>query len=657
MQRKYRLAHYHQLPLAFKLSLPFIVVFTVLWVIGSVLVGQYFANKLEKQQQQAAAELATLLQREVRLKQQGLQQSARLVANNQKIINALVQENSIGLRQEILPIRAILDADQMTVINTKRQALLDSHSHNLKLGQIDDRVVRELLVKGVDLATIVSSKNSGPPVLLGTAPLKDTQAIVGGLILGEVLSDTLLMQITESIGGQVLVLSDQGVVASTFPTDLAREVITELKQHNTLNITIADEPFTVQSIQLNGLKQQSFDLIFLISRQSLVQAKSTLWLVTLGIGLFGSVLIIGLGIWLAKRVTQPIQQVTDIAQQVVNEQDFSLRATVASQDEAGKLAQALNQLIRWSGQYTESLELTTQTLETRVEERTKEVSEALQNLKATQSQLIQTEKMSSLGEMVAGIAHEINNPLSFIQGNLNPLKQYFEDLSDLIAIYQVEYPEPTDAVLDKQEEIELEFLTDDLNKLLQSMEVGTKRVRDIVVSLRNYSRLDEAVIKDSNIQEGLDNTLLILNHRLRHNIEVIKKYYPLPLIRFSPAQINQVFTNIIVNAIDAMENDTIDAKRLVITTSVTKTGDARISIQDNGPGMTSEVQAKIFDPFFTTKPVGKGTGLGLGICFKIIEQHQGSLDVLSEVGQGTEFIIQLPQNADLLKDAAAQLSS
>lgn len=278
------------------------------------------------------------------------------------------------------------------------------------------------------------------------------------------------------------------------------------------------------------------------------------------------------------------------------------------------------------------------------------------DLKETQAQLIQSEKMSGLGQMVAGIAHEINNPISFIQGNIRPLNDYFGDLVDLIETYQAEYPNPTDTILDKQEDIEVEFLLEDSAKILDSMKMGTNRVRDIVVSLRNFSRLDESAIKDVDLCEGLDSTLLILNHRLKEGVTVTKAYDLLPLVRCSPAQINQVFTNIIANALDAMLESDAQPKALNIATRVLDEEYVQICIRDSGPGMPPEVKAKIFDPFFTTKAVGKGTGIGLGICFKIIQQHQGRIEVNSELGKGTEFVITLPKSADTKKSADTEVT-
>ena len=349
-----------------------------------------------------------------------------------------------------------------------------------------------------------------------------------------------------------------------------------------------------------------------------------------------------LAIYTSKNIARPLQQVTKIAQQVAKEGDFNLQANVNTQDEVGILATSLNQLISWAGEYTEELELTRHTLEQRVEERTQKLQETLRNLQQTQSQLIQTEKMSSLGQMVAGIAHEINNPVNFIHGNLIHVHSYTQDLLDLLKLYQEKYPDIAPEIAALTEDIELDFLQKDLFKLLDSMQMGTYRIKDIVLSLRNFSRLDEAEMKEANLHEGIDNTLLILNHRLQEGIKILKNYGDLPLVSCYPAQLNQVFMNIFSNAIDALIEGDTELKNIVVTTTKTDDNLVQVRIKDNGTGIPEEIQNKLFDPFFTTKPIGKGTGLGLSIAFQIVEKHQGKITVISELKKGTEFIISLP---------------
>jgi len=327
------------------------------------------------------------------------------------------------------------------------------------------------------------------------------------------------------------------------------------------------------------------------------------------------------------------------------------------------------------------------------QDQAKRLSTALQELKTAQTQLIQNEKMSSLGQMVAGIAHEINNPTTFIHGNLTYARRYTQELLSLIQHYRDSYPVPTEAVANFSRDIDVDFLCDDLPKTLQSMQLGAERIRQIVASLRNFSRLDQAEMKPVNIHEGIENTLLILQHRFKANsnfpgIEVEKHYGDLPLVVCYAGQLNQVFMNVISNAIDALEDrygrsrnlraqalrsaqveeaslvagsgnnskvwitDNLEDRpiatsivmpRLTITTELMSGEQVRILIADNGNGMSDEVRSKLFDPFFTTKPVGQGTGLGLSISYQIVvEKHRGTLDCRPAEGGGTEFLIEIP---------------
>ena len=292
--------------------------------------------------------------------------------------------------------------------------------------------------------------------------------------------------------------------------------------------------------------------------------------------------------------------------------------------------------------------------EKRLEEQTKELRLALKTLQQTQAQLIQTEKMSSLGQLVAGVAHEINNPVNFIYGNLTYAGEYSQKLVNLIKLYQSHLTNPDSEIQNLIEEIDLEYLIEDLPNLLSSMKIGAERIREIVLTLRNFSRHDEAKMKPVKIHQGIDSSVLILQHRLKGThqyptIQLNKEYGDLPRVQCYAGELNQVFLNIISNAIDALQTptfDTPDSCRLptiTISTQLITSNWVRISIKDNGPGMTPEVKARVFDPFFTTKPVGKGTGLGLSISYQIVvEKHRGVLRCISEPGQGTEFQIEIP---------------
>ncbi len=317
-------------------------------------------------------------------------------------------------------------------------------------------------------------------------------------------------------------------------------------------------------------------------------------------------------------------------------------------------------------------------------QKAQELEQTLHTLQETQAQLVQSEKMSSLGQLVAGIAHEINNPINFIYGNISYAQKYWQVLQHLLHLYRHHYPDPVPSIQVQLQNVDLDFLSEDFAKLLDSMKVGSERIRQTVLSLRNFSRLDEAEMKPVDIHEGIENTLLILQNQLKEQsyrpaITLIKAYGELPSVDCYAGQLNQVFMNLLVNAIHALnervkpQNNDEPGKDLArseseqpdpelssrllaignadsdvwqptiwISTEVVAVNGVTIRIVDNGIGMTAEIRRRLFDPFFTTKPIGKGTGLGLSISYKIIEQHHGQIYCVSVLQQGTEFVLQIP---------------
>jgi len=290
-------------------------------------------------------------------------------------------------------------------------------------------------------------------------------------------------------------------------------------------------------------------------------------------------------------------------------------------------------------------------LEVKVKERTEELELALTNLKEAQSQLVDSEKMAGLGQLTAGIAHEINNPINFVTSNIKPLELDILDLDAVIAMYEnldplSDLPPQIAKIESFKKQIDIVFVREEIKSLLSGIGEGARRTAEIIRSLKNFSRLDENDTKPVDLNEGIASTLVLVKNTFPDHLQVIKEFSELPLVECLPGKINQVFMNLITNAVQAIKSKEPKDEQGVLTIKTWQDGDnAKVSIKDSGTGMPDEVKAKIFEPFFTTKDVGEGTGLGLSIVFRIIENHNGNIDVITKLNQGTEFIITLPINS------------
>ncbi|BBD58601.1 periplasmic sensor signal transduction histidine kinase [Nostoc sp. HK-01] len=660
MRRKFRL----RFNLSQKIVFSSLAIFLSIFILCLSIIGHWFTDSLEQNIRQEVASFAERVYQDFQHEQEDLETQVNLIAGRETITLAIEQKDKQKLLQDLLPIRTTLNLDWIKVVNTNGNTLLDTRKSSLVTSKLLDKSITNIAKSGGSFIDFIDVEDSLQILQVVIHPIKSSIKIVGGIIMGNLVDESFLKQIAVGSSKDIVTTKKDTIIASTLSDIKETKWQPPSPNSSTIKTSIQQQAYFAKSIVFKGASQSLITTILYPILQ-LEKTQSSLWLRLYLLFLLGGTIVTFIGYLIGNKITRPLQAVTQIAKKVTKDANFDLQAPVTTEDEVGVLAISLNQLIQQVKQLlTEQyqakakLEAYNQNLEQKIKERTKEVEQknldlknTLNELKQTQSQLIQTEKMSSLGQLVAGVAHEINNPVTFIYGNVEYAENYVKDILQLIQLYQKYYPNPDSNIQDVMKEVEIEYIIQDLPKILTSMKVGAERIHQIVLSLRIFSRLDEAEFKTANVHDGIDSTLLILKHRLkaqthRPEIQVIKEYCEMPHIKCFAGQLNQVFMNILANAIDALDEaweKKLCQQPIIRISSECENENICIHIADNGTGIPQKVQSRLFDPFFTTKPIGKGTGLGLSISYQIVtEKHRGSLQCISLPDRGTEFVITIP---------------
>jgi two-component system, NtrC family, sensor kinase len=624
-------ASYRKLPVAFKLLLPILSVFLSIWTVGTFI---FLQAQLEKDLKEKVDGFSSLMLQELKQEKEQLHSQARWIGDKKDITQALEGKDELLLIKTLLPFQSSLKLDYIKVISKDGTVLAELRKESLREVKLEDEKVTRAAKIGIEESDIINSQGISPTLIVAYTSIKSDTGIIGSIITGTAIDDEFLQKNRGKIDFHLTLIKNHKTIASTLKIPHNFNWKKALSQQK---IAINHHKYIMKAENLR-VEDDNLQLVLLNPTTHLEEAEKNLFFSIGSFCLLSLIIVLTIGFWLINMLTFRIKNLTKATQKLAAG-DLTIRITEDNKDEVGILAHGFNFMAQQLTERDDKIQLQMQELET-----------TLLKLQMTQAQLIQSEKMSSLGQMVAGVAHEINNPTSFINGNIRYAIEYTQNLLHLISLYQQNYPNPPQIIRDEIDIIELDFLKEDLDKIFQSMETGCQRISDIVLSLRNFSRLDEADSKLVDIHEGIDSTLMILDNRLKADeIKIINEYTILPAIECYPGQLNQAFFNILSNAIDAVEEksqgdiSSPQHPQISITTQAIDDDWIAIQITDNGVGMAKNIRSKIFDPFFTTKPVGKGTGMGLAIAYQIIvDKHRGTLECNSEEGLGTSMIIKIP---------------